>query len=45
MTLPEVDAAAGLKNPQKAKTLQLVPTSIGVDTYDLTIGGKPWPAT
>ena len=37
-------AAAGLKDPQKAKTLKLKPTAPGADTYDLFIGGQPWPS-
>lgn len=43
--LPEVAAAAELTNPQKPKTLQLIPTATDADTYVLTIGGKPWPAS
>jgi hypothetical protein len=43
--LPEVAAAAGLEDPQKAKTLKLVPKTAGGDVYELLIGGKPWPTT
>lgn len=42
--LPEVAAAAGLKDPQKDKTLKLVPKTVGSDVYDLEIGAKPWPS-
>ena len=43
--LPTQAAAAGLADPQKGKALKLVPTAPGADTYVLTIGGKPWPAS
>jgi hypothetical protein len=42
VTLPEVAAAVRLKTPQKPHSLKLVPAK-DVDTYDLTIGGKPFP--
>lgn len=42
--LPEQAAAAKLKDPQKKKTLKLKPTEPGADTYDLLIGGQPWPS-
>lgn len=42
--LPEVAAAAGLENPEKKKTLKLVPTAVGADTYVLEIAAKPWPS-
>ena len=42
--LPKQAAAAGLKDPQKNKTLKLKPTGPGADTYDLLIGGQPWPS-
>ena len=44
VSLPEQAAAAGLQDPEKAKTLKLVPTAPGADTYDLLIGGQPWPS-
>jgi hypothetical protein len=43
VTLPAVATAAGLTSPQQPHPLKLVPTAPGADTYDLTIGGKPWP--
>jgi hypothetical protein len=43
--LPEVAARAGLLKPDDKKTLKLVPTAVGADTYVLTIGGKPWPSS
>jgi hypothetical protein len=42
--LPEQAQAAGLPDPQKQKTLKLVPTEKDPDAYDLLIGGKPWPS-
>jgi hypothetical protein len=42
--LPEQAAAAGLKDPGKAKTLKLKANPPGADTYDLLIGGRPWPS-
>lgn len=42
--LPTQAAAAGLSKPEKQKSLRLVPTSTGADTYVLTIGGKAWPS-
>ena len=42
--LPEQAAAAKLEDPEKPKTLRLKPTAPGADTYDLFIGGQPWPS-
>jgi len=43
VSLPTQAAAAGL-DPTKDHSLKLVPSK-DADTYDLTIGGKPWPAS
>lgn len=45
VTLPDVAAAAELKNPQEPHTLKLVPTSTDGDIYELTIGNQPWPTS
>jgi hypothetical protein len=44
LPLPEQARAAKLKDPDKMKTLRLKATSPGADTYDLFIGGQPWPS-
>lgn len=43
-TLPQQATAAGLKDPQKPTTLHLVAAEPGADTYELLIGGEPWPS-
>jgi hypothetical protein len=43
-SLPQQAAAARLPNPTKPKTLKLKATQPGADTYDLLIGGQPWPS-
>jgi hypothetical protein len=42
--LPEQAEAAKLQHPEKKNTLKLKPTEPGADTYDLFIGGQPWPS-
>jgi hypothetical protein len=44
VTIPTQATAAGL-DPAKPHALKLVPRTPDGDTYDLTIGGKPWPAS
>ncbi|MGT2424901.1 hypothetical protein [Amnibacterium kyonggiense] len=42
-SIPSVAEALGLKNPDRKKTLELKPTVVGGDTYELYFAEKPWP--
>jgi hypothetical protein len=41
--LPDVAAAAGLKDPEAAHPLRLVARPKGSDVYELELGDRPWP--